>query len=299
MAATSYVPDRQQRAQPRDARDRWVARSASRIGRDPAEPTLFGAEAADDALLRPDLARMRASRQIRRKELPWLRIGLASAAVIAALAYVAQTNERDGGDTAGTPVPQASLIAPPPPWQPVVRPAPFYAVQGSDGKAMPAMVDVRRHVSGGREDTLTFGVFGEAGYARLSVTRGTAELESGRFFVDLVRRAASAGLSVARSGQTEAVATKFGAVEAASVTLADTTEQPCLAFRFAHADTSFGFQGWLCGSDSVSVATGQLACFLDRLALVAADDQPLRAVFAQSDRRRIEACAPVPRDRRS
>jgi hypothetical protein len=262
-----------------------------RVRRDRLEPPAFEADPDDES--GPDMARMRPARQIRRREWPWLRIGVASVAVIAALAYAAQNEERDPRDAAGGPVPYASLIAPPPPWQPIARPAPTYAVEDADGKAMPVMLDVRRHVSGGREDTLTFGVFGEAGYARLSITRGFAEPESGRFFVDLVRRAAGAGLAIARSGQSEAVATKFGSVEAASVTLVDTAEQPCLAFRFAHADTSFGFQGWLCGSETVPISTGQLACFLDRLALVSGDDQQLKAVFAQSDRRRLEACAPA------
>ena len=292
MTASSFVSDPQQRPSS-GAPEPRVARSASRVRLDRPEPPAFEADASDGA--EPDLARMRPSRHIKRREWPWLRIGVACVAVIAALVHVAQNEERDSLASAATPVPQANLIAPPPPWQAVARPAPVYAVEDVDGKAMPVMLDVRRHVSGGREDTLTFGVFGEAGYARLSLTRGAAEPESGRFFVDLVRRAASAGLAVARSGQSEAVTTKFGTVEAASVTLADTAEQPCLAFRFAQGDTAFGFQGWLCGSETLPISTGQLACFIDRLALVATDDPSLKGVFAQSDRRRLEACAPAAR----
>jgi hypothetical protein len=266
-----------------------------RARRNRVEPAPLALDGAGFGAERRDLARLRPSRAVRSRELPWLRIGMASAAVIATLAYLAQKDDGDGTGMVGLPVPQASLIAPPPPWQPIVNPVPVYAIEGADGKVMPAILDARRHASGGREDALTFGVPGEVGYARLSVTRGPAEIESGRFFVDLVLRAASAGLSVARSGQTQAIATKFGPVEVASVTLADATEQPCLAFRFAHQELSFGFQGWLCGSDSLAVSTGQLACFIDRLVLAGTDDQPLKVLFAQSDRRRLEACAPAAR----
>jgi hypothetical protein len=207
------------------------------------------------------------------------------------MTYLAK-RERQDDETAAAPIPQASMMAPPPLWQPIDRPAPLYAVEGADGKALPAAFEARRHASGGREDTLTFGVFGEAGYARVSIGSGKAERESGRFYVDLVRQAAGSGLSVVRSGQSEAVATKFGTVEAASTTLADREEQGCIAFRFAQDDLNFGFQGWLCGSQTNAVSTGQLACFIDRLSLTsAADDQPLRVLFAQLDRHRLEACA--------
>jgi hypothetical protein len=300
MAATSSIPDRLHRtAFPADAPDFRRIRRPEPVR---PESMRFGhededADDADDAwaLDIPASRPVRRTRPARRKA-PWLRIGLMSAAVIASLAYLAQKRDRQENEPVALAVPQASLIAPPPEWQPIARPAPIYVVEGPDGRGLPSTVDARRHANGGREDTLTFGDFGDAGYARLSIARGPAERDSGRFYVDLVRRAAGSGLSVVRSGQSEAVTTKFGTVEAAPVTLVETAEQGCIAFRFAHGELSFGFEGWLCGSQTIPVTTGQLACFIDRLALTgSADDQPMRLLFAQSDRNRLEECAPLPR----
>lgn len=295
MAATSSVPDRLTRVP--FTVDPFEARRLRRDDRVPdleSEPYALDSDAqAGDPAEARQIRRGQRGRPGRRT-VPWLRIGVTSAAVIASLAYVAHLRDRRAGELTAAPVPPANLIAPPPPWQPLPKAAPLYAVEGADGKPLAALLEARRHTGGGREDVLTFGSFGDAGYARLSVTRGPTEPDRGRFFVDLVRRAAAAGLSVARSSQSEAVATKFGSVEAAPITLADNAEQGCLAFRFARDDASFGIQGWLCGSAAMPVSTGQLTCFLDRVVLAGpVDDPPLRALFAESERHRMEACAPA------
>jgi hypothetical protein len=130
----------------------------------------------------------------------------------------------------------------------------------------------------------------------LSLTRGPTERPSDRFYVDLVRRAAAAGLAVVRSGQSAPVATKFGLVEVAPVTLSEGVEQACLAFRFTHPELSFGFQGWLCGAEIRPVAPDQLACFIDRVTLLnGAEDSALKVLFAQAERRRLDSCAPSAR----
>jgi hypothetical protein len=227
-----------------------------------------------------------------RKRRFWLRSGLAVATVaIVVISWAArQSEEKD----APAPTSPASLVAPPPAWQPLPRAAPLYAVEGADGMPAAALTQARVHASGGREDSLTFGTFGQAGYAHLGVTHGPAEPDAARFYVDLVRRAAGLGLSVLRSGLSEAIVSKFGTVEAASVTFGVSVEQSCLAFRFSRNESSFKFHGWLCGSDAVPVTTGQLVCFLDRVVLAqGVGDQALTALFAEVDRRRLPACAPA------
>jgi hypothetical protein len=185
-------------------------------------------------------------------------------------------------------------VAPPPVWQPLAKPAPLYAVEGADGTPAAALAQARVHSGGGREDSLTFGTFGQAGYAHLGVTHGPTEPDTSRFYVDLVRRAAGLGLSVLRSGLSEAVVTKFGTVEAASVTFGGSVEQACLAFRFSQDGPALKLHGWLCGSEAVPVTTGQLVCFLDRLVLgPGVEDPSLKALFAEVDRRRLPACAPA------
>src|SRR4029079_10389781 len=98
--------------------------------------------------------------------------------------------------------------------------APPYAVEGSDGRALAALVEARQHAEGGREDTLTFGAVGDAEYGGLRRGRGLAGRGKDRFYVDLVRRAAGLGLSVIRSGQNGGGGPTVGPVEGAPTTLA-------------------------------------------------------------------------------
>jgi hypothetical protein len=230
-----------------------------------------------------------------RRPFPWLRMSLLSAVAVSGLVYLAQQRQAGEPSPSGGAVPPAVLIAPPPTWEPVERAAALYGIELPDA-SLSLSTTVRRHASGGREDTLLLGAFGEAGHARISVSRNLALLEAGSFYVDLVRRAAQAGLSVVRSSQSRPVATKFGMLEVAPVALLESTEQACLAFRFAHEEVTFAFRGWLCGSDAKPVSESQLVCLIDRLALAGGkDDAALKVLFAQADRKRSESCAPVAR----
>jgi hypothetical protein len=203
---------------------------------------------------------------------------------------------RQAGETmTGGEVPSAVLIAPPPAWEPVDRATALYGIESLD-PSLPLSTTVRRHTIGGREDTLLLGAFGEPGHARISVSRTIAVPGAGSFYVDLVRQAAQAGLSVARSSQSRPVATKFGTVEVAPAALAEATEQACLAFRYVHGEVIFSFRGWLCGSETKPVSESQLICLIDHLALAGGkDDAALKGLFAQADRKRSESCSPMAR----
>ncbi|MBB4041346.1 hypothetical protein GGR34_003016 [Microvirga flocculans] len=226
----------------------------------------------------------RPSRRARRKRLPWLRVILMSSCTVAGLAYLALQQERHArpGEPAKG-VPASVLVAPASAWKPVASTPALYALPGG------VAAEARQHTNGAREDTLTLGRFGDFRYAQVALTQGTAE-PAGSFYVDTVRRAARAGLAVAHQGLGRMVATKFGAVETAPLTLAAKAEQACQAFRFADADTAFGFQGWLCGSSAPDEA--QLACFIEGIALAGNASPSLKAVFARADRNRTEACGP-------
>jgi hypothetical protein len=235
------------------------------------------------------------SGKVRRRRLPWLRMTLMSGVAVFGLVLLAQEREAVEEVPAEGSVPAAILIAPPPPWQAISDPAPFYALEHPEGLPPPALA-ARRHASGGREDSLRFGAFGEPGHARLTLVRDIRERQPGSFYVDMVRRAAQAGLSVARSAQSRSLETKFGTVEAAPLVLQAAAEQSCLAFRFAHGELAFGFAGWLCGSDAKPVSEDQLACFIDRLSLAkGVEDAALKVYFAQAEQRRGHGCAPVAR----
>jgi hypothetical protein len=231
----------------------------------------------------------------RGRPLPWFRMGLLCAGMVAGLAYLAAPPQPEAPEPGEVPL--APLLAPPPVWQPVVRPVPLYALERIDPASF--ALDVRRHVGGGREDTLGFGTFGETGYGRLQATRAVTETEPAGFYVDLVRHAARGGVSVVRSTQAAPLATKLGPAEIASVTLAganETTgasEAACLALRIAQPKLQFSLRGWVCGSAAEPPSEAQVACLVDRLTL-AGEDPALGALFAESERRRAEGCQPTP-----
>ncbi|MGO4572043.1 hypothetical protein [Microvirga sp. 2TAF3] len=224
-----------------------------------------------------------------RKPLPWLRMFLLSGFSIAALVYFARQDERPMPLSGGPkPVPASVLIAPPPIWTPIV---PANALYGIEKGFAPVTLEARQHSAGGREDTLVLGAFGDIRHGRISLVQGITETGKRSFFVDIVRRAADAGLSITRNAQSRMVMTKFGPVEAAAMTLAGRSEQNCQAFRFADPETSFGFQGWLCGADVQPVDENHLACFIDRVTLAGGDNAVLRTLFARAERSRTDACA--------
>ena len=238
---------------------------------------------------------LRAADRVRSRRLPWLRMTLMAGIAIFGLVYLAQEQAPQTADGDDGSVPKAVLIAPEPTWRPLADAAPLYALEGADGRP-PFAFEARRHASGGREDELRFGSFGEPGYGRIALARNIPEPAARSFYVDLARRAAFAGLAVARSAQSRPLATKFGTAEAARVVLAGSAEHDCIAVRFAHGEVAFAFAGWICGSEGKPVTEAQLACLVDRLALSKGGEDPaLKVLFAQAESRRDPACAPVAR----
>jgi hypothetical protein len=239
----------------------------------------------DDAA---DLWDGRPHARVRSRPLPWLRMAALSCAIVAGLAYLARHAETEAPSDNPKAIPASVLVAPAPVWKPVASSRPLFGIEKSTA---PVASEAREHASGGREDTLVLGSFGRPGHGRISLIQGFTEPVR-TFYVDLVRRAAAAGLSVNRTSQSQLLRTKFGPVEAAAVTLAGATEQNCLAFRFEDPQASFGFQGWLCGLSPQAVDETQAACLIERIALVSEDNPSVRAVFARAERNRTEACSP-------
>lgn len=228
----------------------------------------------------------RPARRARKKPLPWFRMILMSALMIGCLAYFAQHKGTKVQVATRKSVPSSVLIAPAPAWAPVAPASALYVIERASA---PRTVEVRRHTSGAREDTLTLGRFGDARHARLTLSQGSPE-PAHSFFVDIVRRAAEVGLAVSRNEQSRLVATKFGPVEAATMTLAGKSEQECQTFRFADRASGFGIQGWICGSDAVIRDDAQLACFIDGITLAGAGSPSLKALFVRAEKNRSEAC---------
>jgi hypothetical protein len=188
--------------------------------------------------------------------------------------------------------------APPPIWTPVPRPLPIYGLDAPQLKPLPFAFSARRDAAGAREDTLAFGAFDHdtAPHLRIVLQRSPdPEGLEPSLFLDLARRSSTAGLAIMRSTPAEALATKFGLMEACEVTLFDASARACLAFRFAHTDVGFRLAGWLCPAKGQANDRHELACTLDQLSLVeAGNDETLKILFARADRQRIDGCPPVP-----
>jgi hypothetical protein len=230
-------------------------------------------------------------RHARKKSLPWFRMILMSSLMIGGLVHFAQHKGTKVQVAARKSVPASVLIAPAPVWAPVAPTPALYVIERA---STPPTVEARQHTSGAREDTLTMGRFGDARHARLTLTQDSPE-PARSFFVDIVRRAAEAGLAVSRNEQSRLVATKFGPVEAATMTLVGKSEQECQTFRFADRASGFGIQGWICGSDAAVRDDAQLACFIDGIALAGASSPSLKALFVRAEKSRSEACGPSAR----
>ena len=226
-----------------------------------------------------------------RRSRTWLPVTLGAIALAAVITASMVRQDSGGGESGPSDeIPQAVPAAPPASWQPLVQALPLYTLEapGWDGQQGQS---ARRHSGGGREDTLTLGGPGSPLQFRLTVTRGVSEGAGSSFYVDLVRRAADAGLPVERSAHPAPLATKFGTAEAAPATIGGLA---CLAVRFRHPDLAFRLHGWLCGSQAVTPDGDHLACLLDGLVLAGgSEDAAMKVLFTQADQWRTGSCGVV------
>lgn len=190
----------------------------------------------------------------------------------------------------------APAPAPANPWIEVRHPLKFYSLETAEFGREPIAYEARRRSQGnGREDTMVFGgsIPGEKRSLLISVYRRGKESEpEGRFFVELARQAARAGLSVVHAAQPGDLQTRFGAFEVADIALTTPTgEASCLGFRLNHDDPSLRISGYACGTAAQPFGRRELACTIDRLDLVAAgEDRELRRFFAASEQARGAGC---------
>jgi hypothetical protein len=247
-------------------------------------------------------------RRIRRRRPPWLRLTLGSALVVGGLSALALNEappeapglDRRGLESLTAAMPEertVDLAAPPSPWRPVSgEPFAFELdVPGFNGLSHAAAS--RRHTDGTREDILTVGSADDADEPHLRLVlvrlRGGAPAPSS-LYVDVTRRAAEAGLSVARLSQGLVVDTKLGPLEVAEAAFEGAGARGCLAFRLRHGEADLALSGWLCGTARAFVDARALACVVDRLQPSPQGGDPaLRVLFAQAERRRNPACGPA------
>lgn len=207
------------------------------------------------------------------------------------------------GDPAGKPLRDVRLeprpALPGEQWQRIPRPVPMFGLESPELENLPARIDAFQSADGRqRQDRLDVGSFDEKSahlHLRLQPDHEGAGAAPRPFVIDLVREAASRGLAVQRSGLATGLATRFGPVETADVTLAGEGEsRACIAFRKPADGVPLALSGWWCGTSARPADRQQLTCLIDRIDLRSAgDDLVLRAAFARTELKRNPACAPT------
>jgi hypothetical protein len=182
---------------------------------------------------------------------------------------------------------------PRPQWVAVQRPLQSFAIGLANFEGQRFSHEARRDAgSDRREEMIHAGRFEEPG-AHLSLTFARGGGEPASFYVALSRRLADRGHSVERSAQAQALATKFGLIEAADVIIAGRDgSRPCLAFRHRAEGVDLTMHGVMCGTRARAADRQQLTCLIDRVQLIgAAEDRPLRALFSRAELNRMAQCA--------
>ena len=193
----------------------------------------------------------------------------------------------------------AEVAAPPAPrlrWIEITKPYQLYTMDSPEFAKLPRTYAARRLETGnGRFDMLTLGNFGEAGpWLHIGIRRfGNPDAAEPGFYVDVARRAAEAGLAIAHSAAPGQIASRFGALEYASVKLErGEAGATCEAFRFGELGPDLNITGLYCAANGREPEPGAVVCLLDRLALAAAgDDVALRQVFVAAELKREQFCA--------
>ncbi|WP_152428327.1 hypothetical protein [Methyloferula stellata] len=200
---------------------------------------------------------------------------------------------------ADAPLPSAHVeqaAAPAPAWTQINRPFELYGLEVSEVAKLSRTYEARRHVTGGgRQDILTFGSLKSgSAYFRLVLYRmGDEDAQNVPFFVELARRAADGGLAITKSQSPVPLATRFGDVEVADLSLASAegAALPCLGFRMDAKTLPWRMTGFACGG-GMPLPRPELQCIFDRLDLHSAgDDRALAKFFADAELRRNPACA--------
>jgi hypothetical protein len=201
------------------------------------------------------------------RRLPWIRLTLASVALVTLVTIYAperrMIEEEVIGSLLGAP---PELLTPPSPWRDLATSDLAFALRDETLARLPMTHLAQMHEDGALRNVVEFGRFASGRPNLLVVIErpGATGLAQRSFYVELVLRAAQAGLSVARVNAEEPLLTRAGTIEIAPVRLESRSARACLAFRAIDADGGMARFGWLCDDEP---SRADLACALDALVL--------------------------------
>jgi len=190
-----------------------------------------------------------------------------------------------------------------PSWTRISHPAQLFTLDAVELSKADKSYEAMRSTQGeGREDRLVFGAAARIGepFMEIAILRSGAEAsDDAPFFVDLSRRAAAAGVAVAKAAPGEPMPSKFGELESAEARLsANGAERSCLAFRRAVPGEALRILGWYCPPEGARARAPELSCLMERLELSGTteetEDKTLRDAFAAAQARRLGCGKPPP-----
>lgn len=215
----------------------------------------------------------RRARLAQRVELlaPFAALGLVGLGVVG---LWAQWRPRDPAGGAAAVDLMASAPAPAPaeaPWRDVALAAPTLKI--SDSRLAAGAVTFSARLRGDdREDVLTLGVFeGDAPFATVVAAQGAPGESDSGFYVEMARRLAPLGLSIARADLPARRDSRFGAMEttALSLTAGQGMRENCRGFRVGAAAAGLTLSGVVCmprqDNFRQNFSDRDLVCLLDGL----------------------------------
>jgi hypothetical protein len=170
-------------------------------------------------------------------------------------------------------------------WVQVAKPFPAFSLPIAELADASPDYAMWRHVSGGRQDIMTWGELQGAGpHLRVEIYRPAAEIAH----FDSAEREIAArleGTDASAFKPVGAMETKFGAMSLVAFSI--NPARQCLGFVRAYKNPQLQILGWHCTSGAVPVEHDLAACALDRLTLLAAGGEPkVRELFARAELKR-------------
>jgi hypothetical protein len=193
------------------------------------------------------------------------------------------------------PTPAVSSVSPAQPlrpiWTEITRAHPSFALElPALDPASARYLALRHRGDGGRRDEISWGAPYEPGvFARVSLSRPGAD---GAVEYDPLEAVAQAAMLAKVEGELverqTTLDTKFGRLALVDMTVKGTAGlRTCLAAAGAWNKPRFALVAWRCNDGPEILAHGDLACMLDRLALIGAGgDDGLARFFAGAELRR-------------
>jgi hypothetical protein len=222
-------------------------------------------------------------------------LAFGASGALAALAAILSFSGKPAQGTIADPVivgmiQDAPRVPSAPAWRAIAKPVEMMALQAPQFARHAAEYQARRNDRGDREDRLTFEPGSpDAPQAAILLRRSAASHPQPSLFTDMTRLQAERTVAVTRAAAPGRLATKFGDLEVADMTFQgrDGRGLACLSFRSDAGAQPIALAGWYCAPQGAGVERPEVACFVDRLALLkAGEDKELRAFFAEAEQRR-------------